>query len=398
MKNTSTRFLSLFLAMIMVVGLFSVPSFAASTYTLTEAEIQQIEKQFNTHGFVLKYDFYQNFTSSGKSAITGVQRILKALGYTVTVDGSFGPQMKSLTGEFQRSQGMTVDYIIGRNTFNALVAKVRELNNTSTVRDLKINAPTSVNITPGTSTTITIKFSGSGIDSFQASISGSGLSGQLADSSWKPYPQECTAKLTIKADSSFKSATITFNLQNKSLGIIKSSSIKVNATTSSSSSSSSYNAAAIIATARKDIGKTGAQLGYTVPWCAYYVSDLLRSNGVSIARAANPRDLVVNILNSNQGVYYSFRSQNTTSLRDAGLKNTSLVTETSRSNITPQAGDLVVLLWQEDIGNYNWSHVGIVQGYSNGQIKTIEGNVTGGVVAERTRAYNSEVVGILRLK
>lgn len=160
---------------------------------------------------------------------------------------------------------------------------------------------------------------------------------------------------------------------------------------SSSSNSSSF------ADARKDLGKTRSQLGYTTDWCAYWVSDLLRANGVSISKAGTPRDVVKNVLNANKGTYYSFHSANVTSLKQNGLKNTSRIVQTSRSSVTPQKGDILIFLWTEDVGTYNWSHTGFVQSFSDNTIKTIEGNTSGGIVAEKNRAYDSTVVGVLRI-
>lgn len=166
---------------------------------------------------------------------------------------------------------------------------------------------------------------------------------------------------------------------------------------SSSSSNSSSFADEIIADARKDLGKTRSQLGYTTDWCAYWVSDLLRANGVSISKAGTPRDVVKNVLNANKGTYYSFRSANVASLKQNGLKNTSRIVQTSRSSVTPQKGDILIFLWTEDVGTYNWSHTGFVQSFSDNTIKTIEGNTSGGIVAEKNRAYDSTVVGVLRI-
>lgn len=153
----------------------------------------------------------------------------------------------------------------------------------------------------------------------------------------------------------------------------------------------------LIESARTDLGKTGRQLGYTSPWCALWASDKIRANGVSTTRAGTPCDLVKNVLNANKGTYYSFRSANVTSLKQNGLKSTSRIIQTSRSSVTPQKGDVVVFLWAADMGTYNWSHTGFVQSYSGSTIKTIEGNTSGGIVAEKNRTYDSTVVGILRI-
>jgi len=155
----------------------------------------------------------------------------------------------------------------------------------------------------------------------------------------------------------------------------------------------------LISSARRNLGKTGSQLGYTSDWCAYYVSDILRENGISIARGGTPRNVVVNTLNKGIGVYYSFRNANVQSLLKNGLKRSDLVIETSRSNVTPKPGDIILYLWtKHDDGVTNWSHIGFVVDYNEGskKIKTIEGNWSG-KVSEKSEDYDREVVGILRL-
>lgn len=176
-------------------------------------------------------------------------------------------------------------------------------------------------------------------------------------------------------------------------------SVKEIKTQTPQTSSQKANISAILASAEANVGKTGSQLGYNTAWCAYYVSDILRSNGVSISRAANPRDLVKTVLQNNLGTYYSFRPQNVANLKANGYNTSAGIVETSRSNFTPQPGDIVIYLWSADVGSYNWSHTGFVKSYSNGTLETIEGNTSRGVCASRTRTYGSdEVVGILRLK
>lgn len=171
---------------------------------------------------------------------------------------------------------------------------------------------------------------------------------------------------------------------------------------SSAASSCGYDAESVIEAALKQVGKTGKQLGYNVPWCAYYVSDLLIDAGVKISRSANPRDLTISATNKELGAFYCFRDKNLTSLKNNGISKTGLkhVVSTTRDKVTPQRGDIVIFLWSsDDDGTTNWSHVGIVTGYNSktGVISTVEGNTSGGKVAERSRNYDGSVVGILRL-
>ncbi|WP_308288499.1 peptidoglycan-binding domain-containing protein [Streptomyces macrolidinus] len=59
--------------------------------------------------------------SSGP-AVQAVQRQLNAHGAALTVDGSFGPATDTAVRSFQSAHGLTVDGIVGSNTWQALVA------------------------------------------------------------------------------------------------------------------------------------------------------------------------------------------------------------------------------------------------------------------------------------
>lgn len=59
--------------------------------------------------------------SSG-DAVRAAQSQLRAHGYSITVDGAFGPATESAVRSFQRSAGLTVDGVVGPNTWAKLVA------------------------------------------------------------------------------------------------------------------------------------------------------------------------------------------------------------------------------------------------------------------------------------
>lgn len=163
---------------------------------------------------------------------------------------------------------------------------------------------------------------------------------------------------------------------------------------------SGYDYETVISNMYADLGKDGSDLGYYVAWCAYYVCDQLRRAGVDISREGNPCDLVLAAVNNGMGTYYNFRDKNYDSLVYWGLNSTGKqrVVRTSRDYVTPQRGDIIIYRWSDESSAYNWSHTGIVTGYSNGTVYTVEGNTGSyGTVMTRSRDYNYEVVGLLRL-
>ncbi len=156
-------------------------------------------------------------------------------------------------------------------------------------------------------------------------------------------------------------------------------------------------------------GKSGADLGYTGEWCAEIVSDLLIKNGYRISKQLNPCDVTIQLLNKGYAHFYCFREENFDSLVQYGLskKGQKLVTVVDREDFTPQRGDFVCYLWNEENDIYNWSHIGMVaEDYDGTMLRTIEGNLG---VAEfpddprirtvdgREREYNETVIGIIRL-
>jgi peptidoglycan hydrolase-like protein with peptidoglycan-binding domain len=52
--------------------------------------------------------------------VTGVQGALQTLGYTITVDGKYGPKSKEAVKSFQASRGLKADAVIGGQTREAL--------------------------------------------------------------------------------------------------------------------------------------------------------------------------------------------------------------------------------------------------------------------------------------
>lgn len=65
------------------------------------------------------------------SAVKALQVQLRRYGYSLTVDGSFGPATSSAVRSFQSSKGLTVDGVVGPNTWRGLIAGVSSSGSTT---------------------------------------------------------------------------------------------------------------------------------------------------------------------------------------------------------------------------------------------------------------------------
>jgi len=85
-----------------------------------------------TLGFVI--GAYQAVQAAGPgdtgTEVTEVQMRLKAFGYTVTVDGKYGPQTTKAVKSWQKSNGLSVDGVAGPVTLASLRGAVRQNNAT----------------------------------------------------------------------------------------------------------------------------------------------------------------------------------------------------------------------------------------------------------------------------
>lgn len=69
--------------------------------------------------------------------VTTVQYLLRHRGYTLTVDGAFGPGTESVVKQFQAANGLTADGIVGSGTWSKLVVTLDKGANNNAVRALQ---------------------------------------------------------------------------------------------------------------------------------------------------------------------------------------------------------------------------------------------------------------------
>ncbi|PTA68622.1 peptidoglycan-binding protein [Deinococcus arcticus] len=70
---------------------------------------------------------------SGRDVVT-LQYLLRHRGQTLSVDGAFGAGTDTAVRNFQRASGLTVDGIVGGNTWEKLIATVRQGDSNNAVR------------------------------------------------------------------------------------------------------------------------------------------------------------------------------------------------------------------------------------------------------------------------
>jgi len=66
-----------------------------------------------------------------------LQDLLRAHGHSVAVDGIFGPLTGAAVRAFQQAKGLTVDGIVGTNTWGALIIVVRQGSSGEAVRGVQ---------------------------------------------------------------------------------------------------------------------------------------------------------------------------------------------------------------------------------------------------------------------
>jgi peptidoglycan hydrolase-like protein with peptidoglycan-binding domain len=66
-----------------------------------------------------------------------LQHLLRARGHSVAVDGVFGPRTQAAVEAFQTAKGLSVNGIVGAQTWNALIIQVKEGGHGDAVRGVQ---------------------------------------------------------------------------------------------------------------------------------------------------------------------------------------------------------------------------------------------------------------------
>lgn len=94
------------------------------------------------------------------------------------------------------------------------------------VNDLHISAFDEYEFTSENENMIIVTFSGQGIDKINITTSNKNLSAKIIDTTWNLYPETCSAVISLPSTNNI-GGTITFNLINNSLGIVKSHTMRI---------------------------------------------------------------------------------------------------------------------------------------------------------------------------
>lgn len=415
-----------------IVLIFNSFIFNVYAVTYTEDDFKRIEKHFDEHEYVLKRNFWPNTTSTGKTITKDLQNLYNALGYNVEVDSLWGPEMEQTTKKIQKKLNITVDGMVGNETFNSLMSYAREvlLNNNKIIEDGVYT------ISPKCASGLVLDVSG-GSASNSANIQLYTPNGTKAQTvkveyigdGWYKFVFACSNKVLDVAGGSSKSGT---NVQqyewnntsaqywkivssgngyyyiinksgNKYLDVQNGANAsgtnvwvydgnktdaqkwkfnKITNTQNSSFSSELLN----LATAQN--GQNYKRYGgsSSTPWCGYYVRWLLKNSldkvGINYKEVIPYNSLAgaistFNAYRSNEyGKYYNLTSWS--------YNGTSASKNSTNNDYTPKPGDILLVETNGDIKDGPDHLAIVVKTNSDGTFVTSEGNTGSGTNSTRT--------------
>ena len=127
MKNSMKKMIVLALMFTMVLGVFQAASVSIATAATTREDLATFKKGLDWlsancgRSYFIRGDGYkQNVNSTVKDAVKALQRLLRAMGHNVAVDGGFGKESYNAVKEVQKTLGITSDGLPGMATYEAL--------------------------------------------------------------------------------------------------------------------------------------------------------------------------------------------------------------------------------------------------------------------------------------
>ena len=88
---------------------------------------------------------------SGGPNVVALQYLLQAHGYTISVDGSFGPQTQQAVERFQKAHGIKPSGVVGSATWPRVIVEVQRGSTGSAVKALQyVLIPSTAIISPST--------------------------------------------------------------------------------------------------------------------------------------------------------------------------------------------------------------------------------------------------------
>ena len=122
-KISITILLAIILAIILVLSLEPAQAETATDETTTftlygvEYTVEEQNIALSPQEVEAKLDDYPEYDPE---LVKTIQRALTRNGYSLSVDGKFGPKTGMVVKKFQRKKGLTIDGIVGPNTLKAL--------------------------------------------------------------------------------------------------------------------------------------------------------------------------------------------------------------------------------------------------------------------------------------
>ncbi|RHO55460.1 CHAP domain-containing protein [Ruminococcaceae bacterium AM07-15] len=117
------QYIPMLIVAILLFQLMTTVSLAQTIHS--ENQLETIEAHFQKHGYVLKRNFWANNSRTAQVLIKDLQNLYNNLGYPVSIDGCWGPEMETTTKRLQQKLGVTADGKMGTQTFSALMRYAR---------------------------------------------------------------------------------------------------------------------------------------------------------------------------------------------------------------------------------------------------------------------------------